>query len=138
MLYLTHSIERETKIKTPVIASYPVFLILLLAFVFIGSVQADDGVVVRTDVCRKGTIIIKTTDGEYVAAYQEAMAEEDHSPWSDNQDPPCAFYAGERVSGDLGGAGTTTLTNSSGKQCDYEIEGSGFTMQDAEQILGCE
>ena len=119
-------------------SSKTIWITILVFFFMTGAVQADDGVVERADVCRKGTIIIKTTDGEYVAAYQEAMANEDHSPWSDNEDPPCAFYAGERVSGDLGGAGTTTLTNSSGKTCDYVIEGSGFTMQDAEQILGCE
>ena len=66
------------------------------------------------------------------------MADEDHNPGSDNEDPPCGFSAGERISGDLGNPGTTTLTNSNGKECDYVIEGSGFTMQDAEQILGCE
>ena len=66
------------------------------------------------------------------------MANGDHSAWSDDEDPPCEFFAGDRVSGDLGGPGTTTLTNSSGKECNYVIEGSGDTMQDAEQILGCE
>jgi len=65
------------------------------------------------------------------------MADEDHSPWSGNEDPPCGFSAGERVSGDLSGVGAVTLTNDSSKECDYVIEGSGFTMQDAEQILGC-
>jgi hypothetical protein len=103
-----------------------------------GPVLADDGIVERTDVCRKGTIIIKTSDGVYVAAYQESMADEDHSPWSGNQNPPCSFFAGETVKGDLGGVGTVTLTNSSGRECDYVIEGSGDTMQDAEQMLGCE
>lgn len=124
--------------KAFMIAANTLWLVSLMLFFTVGSVLADGGVVERTDVCRKGTLIIKTTDGEYVAAYQENMAEEDHSPWSDNEDPPCAFFAGDQVSGDLGGAGTTTLTNSSGKECDYVIEGSGFSMQDAEQILGCE
>jgi hypothetical protein len=36
------------------------------------------------------------------------------------------------------GYGTVTLTNSGGEACDDVIEGSGFSMQDAEQILGCE
>ena len=103
-----------------------------------GSVLADDGIVERSDVCRKGTLIIKTNDGSYVAAYQETMADEDHSPWSGNKNPPCSFFAGETVQGDLGAVGTVTLTNSTGMQCDYVIEGSGDTMQEAVQILGCE
>jgi len=103
-----------------------------------GTVLAEEGIVERTDVCRKGTIVIKTTDGEYVAADQETMADEDHSPWSGDKNPPCSFFAGEAVQGDLSGVGTVTLTNSSGRECNYVIEGSGDTMQDAEQILGCE
>ena len=49
------------------------------------------------------------------------MADEDHSHWSGNEDPPCAFFAGERISGDLSGIGAVTLTNDSGKECDYVI-----------------
>ena len=124
--------------KTGMTAANALWTAILMAFFTVGSVLADEGVVERTDVCRKGTIVIKTTDGMYVAAYQEDMAEEDHAPWSDNESPPCGFSAGELISGDLGSPGTTTLTNSSGRVCDYVIEGSGFTMQDAEQILGCE
>ena len=47
-------------------------------------------------------------------------------------------FGGERVNGDLSRYGTVTLTNSSGRACDDVIEGSGFSMQDAVQILGCE
>jgi hypothetical protein len=103
-----------------------------------GTILAEDGIVERTDVCRKGTLIIRTSDGSYVAAYQETMADEDHSPWSGNKNPPCSFFAGEAVQGDLGSVGPVTLASSSGRECDYVIEGSGDTMQDAEQSLGCE
>ena len=103
-----------------------------------GRSLADEGVVQRTNVCRKGTLIIKTTDDEYVAAIQEGLDTFDHTPWTDDNNPRCAFFAGDRVQGDLSGAGTVTLTNSSGKACDYVIEGSGFSMQDAVEILGCE
>jgi len=103
-----------------------------------GAALADEGIVERTAACRKGTLIIRTTGNVVVAAYQEAMADEDHSPWSDNENPPCAFSAGQQVTGDLGSVGTVTLTNSSGPESDYEIEGSGDTLQDAEQNLGCE
>ena len=115
-----------------------VWLTMAVILFAAGAVLADEGVVERTDVCRKGTLIIKTSDGSYVAAYQEAMAYENHSPWSGNKNPPCSFFAGETVQGDLGGVGTVTLTNSSGRECDYVIEGSGDTMQDATQMLGCE
>ena len=111
---------------------------ILLIFFTTGNVLADEGTVERTDVCRKGTIVIKTSDGGYVAAYQETMADEDHDPWSNDGSPPCSFFAGEHVSGDLSGVGPVTLTDSRGRACDYVIEGSGDTMQDAEQILGCE
>jgi hypothetical protein len=103
-----------------------------------GTVLADEGVVERTNVCRTGTLIIKTTDDTYVAAIQEGLDTFDHTPWTDDDNPRCAFFAGDSVQGDLSGAGTVTLTNGSGKACDYVIEGSGFSMQDAEQILGCE
>jgi len=99
---------------------------------------ADEGVVQRTNVCRKGTIVIKTTNDEYVAAIQEGLDNLYQTPWTDNDNPGCVFFAGDRVHGDFGGVGTVTLTNSSGEACDYVIEGSGFSMQDAEQILGCE
>jgi hypothetical protein len=115
-----------------------IWFTIAVIFFTAGPVLADDGIVERTDVCRKGTLIIKTNDGSYVAAYQETMADEDHSPWSGNENPPCSFFAGEVVQGDLGAVGPVTLTNSSGRECEYEIEGSGDTMQDAEQILGCE
>jgi len=111
---------------------------ILVAVFMVGPVLADEGVVERTNVCRKGTLIIKTTADEYVAAIQEGIDTADNSPWTDNDNPGCAFLTGDRVQGDLGGAGTVTLTNSSGKACDYVIQGSGFSMQDAEQILGCE
>jgi hypothetical protein len=120
------------------ITCHTVWFGILVVLVIAGPALADDGVVERTDVCRKGTLIIKTADDTYVAAYQAGMANEDHSPWSDNENPSCSFFAGERVNGDLSGYGTVTLTNSSGRACDYVIEGSGFSMQDAEQILGCE
>jgi hypothetical protein len=115
-----------------------VWLTIVMAVFTAGAVLADEGVVERTNVCRKGTLIIKTTDNEYVAAIQEGLEGEDVSPWTDNDNPVCAFFAGDRVHGDLSGVGTVTLTNSSGKACDYVIEGSGDSMQDAEQILGCE
>jgi hypothetical protein len=111
---------------------------MLAVLVTAGYAPADEGVVERTDVCRKGALIIKTADDIYVAAYQEDMAGESHSPWSDNENPPYAFFAGNRVFGDLSGYGTVTLTSSGGEACDYVIEGSGFSMQDAEQVLGCE
>ena len=111
---------------------------LLMIFFATGTVLADEGIVERTDACRKGTIVIKTSDGFYVAAYQETMADEDHNPWSNDANPPCAFFAGEHVYGDLNGAGPVTLTDGRGRECDYVIEGSGDSMQDAEQILGCE
>jgi hypothetical protein len=111
----------------------------ILAILFAaGAVLADEGVVERIDVCRKGTLIIRTADNLYVAAYQETMAGEDHSPWSGDKNPPCSFFAGEPVQGDLSGVGPVILTNSSGRECNYVIEGSGDTLQDAEQILGCE
>jgi hypothetical protein len=119
-------------------AAHTAWLTLLLVLFTTGAVLAEEGIVVRTDVCRKGTIVIKTRDGGYVAAYQETMAEEDHSPWSNDENPPCSFFAGEHVSGDLSGAGPVTLTDVRGRECDYVIEGSGDTLQDAEQILGCE
>ena len=115
-----------------------IWLGILVVFTFAGPALADEGVVERADVCRKGKVIIKTADDMYVAAYQADMAGEDHSPWSDNENPPCSFSPGERVDGDFSGYGTVTLKNSSGRECDYVIEGSGFSMQDAEQILGCE
>jgi hypothetical protein len=92
----------------------------------------------RTNVCRKGTLIIKTNDETYIAAIQEGLDTFDPPPVTDNDNPRCAFFAGDRVQGDLSGVGTVTLTNSSGKACAYVIEGSGDSMQDAEQILGCE
>ena len=119
-------------------ASNTLWITILLVLCTAGAVLADEGVVERTDVCRKGTIVIKTSDGGYVAADQETMADEDHSPWSNDENPPCSFFAGEHVSGDLGGVGSVTLTNSTGRECDYVIEGSGDSMQDAEQALGCE
>ena len=119
-------------------AANTVWFTILIVLCTAGAVLADEGIVERTDVCRKGTLIIKTSDGTYVAAYQEAMADEDHNPWSNDANPPCSFFAGEHVYGDLGGAGAVTLTDSRGRKCDYVIEGSGDSMQDAEQILGCE
>ena len=115
-----------------------VWLTIVMVLFTAGVVLADEGVVERTDVCRKGTLIIKTTDDTYVAAIQEGIDTFDHTPWNNDNNPSCAFFAGDRVQGDLSGVGTVTLTNSSGKTCDYVIEGSGFSMQDAEQILGCE
>lgn len=41
-----------------------VWLSLLVAGFTAGSVRADEGAVARTNVCHKGTIIIKTTDDE--------------------------------------------------------------------------
>jgi len=120
------------------ITCHTVWFSMLLVLMIVGYALADEGVVERTDACRKGTLIIKTADDTYVAAYQADMANEDHSPWSDNENPPCSFVAGETVLGELSGYGTVTLTNSGGAACDYVIEGSGFSMQDAEQILGCE
>ena len=110
---------------------------ILVAVLMAGPVLADEGVVERTNVCRKGTLIIKTTDDEYVAVIQEGIDTADNSPWTDNDNPKCSFFSGDRVQGDLGGAGTVTLTNSSGKACDYVIQGSGASMQTAEEILGC-
>ena len=49
--------------------------------------------------------------------------------------PAAPLFAGDRVYGTLRITGTRTPTNSSGKTCDYVIEGSGFTVQDAEQDL---
>ncbi len=115
-----------------------VWLGILVVLMPVGPALADDGVVERTDVCRKGTVIIKTDDDMYVAAYQAGMVSEDHSPWADNESQPCSFFTGERVNGDLSGYGTVMLRNSSGRECEYVIEGSGFSMQDAVQILGCE
>ncbi len=119
-------------------AAKALWFAILMIFFTAGAVLADDGIVERTDVCRKGTIVIKTSDGGYVAADQETMADEDHNPWSNDENPPCSFFVGEHVSGDLSGVGPVTLTNSSGRECDYVIEGSGDSMQDAEQALGCE
>ena len=115
-----------------------VWLTIVAAIFTAGAVLADDGVVKRTNVCRKGTHIIKTADDEYVAAIQEGVDTFDHTLWNEDNNPSCSFIAGDRVQGDLGGVGTVTLTNNSGKVCDYVIEGSGFSMQDAVQILGCE
>lgn len=113
--------------------------VTILAFLCMaGPALADEGVVERTNVCRKGTLIIKTTDDMFVAATQAGIDEFNQTPWSDDSEPKCSFFAGESVSGDLGSAGTVTLANTSGKSCDYVIEGSGFSMQDAEQMLGCE
>jgi hypothetical protein len=110
----------------------------LVVHMITGYAVADEGVVERTNVCRKGTLIIKTADDMYVAATQAGVDDLDPTPWSDDSEPQCAFFAGERVNGDLSGYGTVTLINSSGKECDYVIEGSGFSMQDAVQMLGCE
>lgn len=115
-----------------------VWCTIMVAVLAAGPVLADEGVVQRTNVCRKGTLVIKTVDNEFVAAIQEGLDNVDQTPWTDNNNPRCAFFAGDRVQGDLNGAGTVTLTNSSGKACDYVIEGSGFSMQDAVEILDCE
>jgi len=127
---------RALSVKT--MAVYTVWLVILATFGTARSVLADEGVVERTNVCHKGTIIIKTSDDEYVAAIQEGIDTIDDTPWTENDTPRCSFYLGDRVHGDLSGVGTVTLTNSSGKACDYVIQGSGFSMQDAEQALGCE
>ena len=111
---------------------------IVMPLMLAGPAWADEGVVERTDVCRKGTLIIKTTDDMYVAATQADVDDLDPTPWSDDSEPKCSFFAGEKVNGDLSGYGTVTLRNSSGRECDYVIEGSGFSMQDAVQILGCE
>ena len=68
------------------------WITILLVLCTTGAVFADEGVVERTDVCRKGTIVIKTSDGGYVAAYQETMADEDHTPWSNNENPPLLLF----------------------------------------------
>lgn len=73
-----------------------------------------------------------------MAAIQQGIDTIADTPWTENDTPRCSFFAGDRVHGDLSGAGTVTPTNSGGKACDDVIEGSGFSMQDAVQILGCE
>jgi len=120
------------------IAKKSLWFAILTVFFAAGAAMADEGVVARIDVCRKGTLIIRTSANLYLAAYQATMAHEDHNPWSHNKNPPCTFPVGERLSGDLNRVGTVTLTNSSGRQCDFVIEGTGDTVPDAEQILGCE
>lgn len=110
---------------------------LLVAIFAAGPVLADEGVVQRTNLCRKGTIVIKTNGNEYVAAVREGMGSKRDTPWRDSKTSRCAFFPGDRVVGDLTGFGTTTLTNSTGQECDYEIEGHGYSMQTAEEILGC-
>ena len=128
-----------TRIKSiTMIAAFASGLAIGVILLTAGSAMADEGVVERTDVCQKGTLIIKTADNAYVAATRDDTGSEDLGPSADDGTPRCAFYTGDRVRGDLSGAGPVTLTNSSGTACDYVIEGSGFTMQDAEQILGCE
>jgi hypothetical protein len=120
------------------IAVNAIWIAILIFFFAVGPVLADEGIVERADVCHKGSIIIKTTDDVYVAAIQAGLDDVDQTPWSDDSEPKCSFFAGERVHGDLSGAGTVTLTNSSGRACDYLIQGSGTSLQDAEQALGCE
>ena len=44
---------------------------LLVAIFAVGPVLADEGIVQRTNLCRKGTIVIKTNGNEYVAAVRE-------------------------------------------------------------------
>jgi hypothetical protein len=131
--------SHTTRIKSvKMIAAYAAGLAMGVVLFAAGSAMADEGVVERTDVCHKGTLIIKTADNAYVAATRNDSDNENFGPSADNDTPRCAFYSGDRVRGDLSGAGIVTLTNSSGTACDYVIQGSGFTMQDAEQILGCE
>ena len=124
-------------ISLAVVISALIGLIVLMPVNGVTLAYSGEAVVLRTNICRKGTLIMKTTESEYVAAVQEAIGSRYDGPWADTRRPKCSFFPGEKIYGDVNSVGTVSLTNTSGKECRYIIEGSGYSMQDVEEILGC-
>ena len=98
--------------------------------------QGGEGVVERVNACEKGTLIIKTTEGDYVVARQETAGSRFIDPGEEPDEGGCMFFPGDQLEGELDSIGSVTLTNSSRSQCDLIIEDVVFNMQEAVEALG--